>query len=738
MLDALSSDGEEPADDRYDIVVGASGDEQKLVLKHGETFAVCDRHGDIVPHGLNEQGLYYEGTRFLSRFVLALGSRRPLLLHATVLETNDILTADLTNPDLSGSGEVQIREADADGNASSLAHGTLHLSRTRFLWRGVAYERIQITNHGTSTADVPLHFEFAADYADIFEVRGLRRKARGELLESECGEGRVVLGYRGIDDRHLRTDIHFSATPESLAAHAAHFRVRLAPGASDRIDITIRCRIGDSPAIDSAFEAAKSLCEAELAARQSGTCQITTSNEQFNAWINRSVADLLMLVSETPEGPYPYAGVPWYSTVFGRDGILTAMEWLWANPRLARGVLLHLAATQATEVDLERDAAPGKILHERRSGEMAALGEIPFGRYYGTIDATPLFIVLAGAYHQRTGDDELIRQIWPRLEAALQWIDDFGDCDGDGFVEYQRTTEEGLSNQGWKDSWDSISHADGRLAEAPIALAEVQGYVYAAWRHAAKMAAMLGFGERATLLENRAEELRERFDEKFWLDELGCYAMALDGTKEPTRVVGSNAGHCLFTGIAKPERARRLADTLLTSHMFSGWGIRTLDDRAKRYNPMSYHNGSIWPHDNAIIAAGLARYGLMSECQRIAGALFDVSVYVDLHRLPELYCGFPRREARGPVLYPVACAPQAWAAGACFMLLEGMLGLSIDARARRLTLRWPMLPPFLNFVRLQNLDVGGSKVDLLLERHPADVSVRILSREEEVEIVVVK
>lgn len=713
-------------DEFYILATSSLADDRTRVLKDGETFAVFDRYGDIQPTGLGEQGLYHEGTRFLSRMEVRLDGQRPLLLSSTVKENNVLLTVDLTNPDVFVAGQLVLHR------------DTVHLFRSKLLWQDCCYERFRFYNYGPHPVEMSLGLRFGADFADIFEVRGVKRSRRGILLPPELRDGCVILVYRGLDGVDRRTRLQFSPQPASLTDSEVIWKMRMAPQDVATAFVSISCEADVRRPTIWTYDQAATMAAKGLQEAASRACSIYTSNEQFNDLVNRSLADIHMMVTHTAEGPFPYAGVPWFSTPFGRDGLITALELLWVDPDIARGVLTFLASTQAKEAKPERDAEPGKIVHEIRRGEMAALGEIPFGRYYGSVDATPLFVMLAGAYYERTGDLAFIERLWPSIEMALEWIDRWGDRDGDGFVEYGRRAAHGLIQQGWKDSDDAIFHADGTPAKGPIALCEVQSFVYGAKTAAAELAERLGKGALAEKVHGEAQTLQVRFEEAFWCEDLGTYALALDGEKRPCRVKSSNAGQCLFSGIVPLERARRVAETLLREDSFSGWGIRTVAASEIRYNPMSYHNGSVWPHDNALIAFGLARYRLAEPLLRIFTGLFDASLFMDLHRLPELFCGFRRRPGEGPTSYPMACAPQSWAAGSVFLLLQAFLGLSFNSSAQEVCFTQPTLPPFLEAVEIKRLRMNGASLDLVIRRHMHDVGIEVLRKEGEVKVTTVK
>ncbi len=710
-------------DDNYYILATSSRlSEETRTLKHEESFAIFNAYGDIELVGLKEQGLYYQGTRHLSYYKMNISETNPMLLSSTVKEDNSLFTVDLANIDITENGTLTVPK------------GSIHILRRKFLFKNTCYEKITIRNFSLTPKKLHINIAYASDFADMFEIRGVKRDTRGTILKPKVYDCKIVFAYIGKDGRLRQTTIAFSPTPQEVSPNEVAFYLSLEPKKEYIIHTTITCSTNVEETTIPLRKAFSGVVHHFKQWTKSG-CMVHTSNEQFNRWIRRCLADIAMLMTKTPHGFYPYAGIPWFNAPFGRDGIITALQTLWIKPEIAKGVLSFLSATQSKGINERQDAQPGKIIHEIRRGEMAEAGEIPFTKYYGSIDATPLFVVLAGEYYSRTGDTHFIKQIWENIMSAVKWIDTYGDKDGDGLVEYT-ASKDGLTNKGWKDSHDSVFHADGTLATDPIALVEVQGYVYQAKKEAAKIADALGHKELSAKWLQEAQRIKQQIDDLFWCEELSFYGMALDGNKKLCRVKTSNAGHLLFSNAAKPSRAKRIAKLLFERAFFSGWGIRTVSSDEVQYNPLSYHNGSIWPHDNAIIAYGLAKYGFKEEALRILKGLFEASTFFDLHRLPELFCGFYRRPNEGPTHYPVACNPQAWAAGTVFMLLQAVLGLSVGKSEVRFT--HPLLPEFLNEVWIKNLQTSEGSVNLHLRRYERDVVVNVTRKDGNVRIIIEK
>src|ERR1700756_3428717 len=697
-------------------------DIQTRVLMRGDLFGVFDRCGDLRPLGSGGHGLFYNESRHLSKSVLRFANGPLVLLSSAVTQDNARLIIELTNPDLDL----------PDGRR--LSRRALHLQRTKFLCDNACEEEIRVRNYGPLPVAVELVLELEADFADIFEIRGYPRAKPRQLLGSESDDSSLTFSYRGLDKVLRKTVLASSLKQVAAGPSEMRFQIELEAKEEKAFTLTATCLADTERLFATDTGHSRTLRSDELQSRE---CEIQTSNDHFNDWINRSKADLELMITPTSEGLYPYAGVPWFSTVFGRDGIITALEDLWIDPEVAKGVLRYLASAQATEQKPAQDAEPGKILHETRKSELARIGEVPFGRYYGSADSTPLFVYLAAVYFERTGDQELIRTIWPNIELALDWIDRFGDRDGNGFVEYGRRSQDGFIHQGWKDSSDSVFHADGQPAEGPIAICELQAYVYAAKRGAASLAKTLGHTEKAGILQKEAESLRQRFEEAFWCDAISFYAFALDKDKRQCRVRSSNAGHCLVTGIAQPERARELMRAFGEESFFSDWGVRTIAGSEKRFNPMSYHNGSVWPHDNALIGFGGAQTPEKDLACQILSGLFEASIFLDLHRMPELFCGFKRQAGTGPTLYPSACSPQAWAAGAVFLLLQACLGLTIRASEATIYFFYPRLPDSLQQVSIHGLSVGQSSIDLEIHSSREGVTVNSTDRAGGLKVVII-
>ena len=680
-------------------------------LKDRDTFLVCDSHGDIAG---SADGLFHDDTRILSRWELTLGQRSLTLLSGGLSQDNVFFTSHGIN-----------RAIPAPAGASR-PPGVLHIERKRFIYDERVYERVRLTNYNAEVMTAPLVFHFGADFVDMFEVRGARRQRRGAIFPPEVTDHSVRFRYDGLDGVTRTSVVAFSDPPQRLTPSLGEFHIDLQPNEWRELYIEVGAAEADPPCRER-FRAAAARARRAMRERLRTGARLKSSGRLFTGWLDKSRADLALLTTPLPTGPYPYAGIPWFSTAFGRDGILTAWQVLWFDPSVARGVLSFLAQHQATTTSAFRDSEPGKIMHETRRGEMAVLGEVPFGRYYGGVDTTPLFVALAGAYAERTGRYEELDRWWPALERAAEWIVMMADRHPLGLISYERASDGGLTNQGWKDSGDSVFHADGRFPQGPVALVEVQGYAYAAYRTMAELTARRGRSEAAERWSARAQHLRAVVEERFWMPEEEFYGIALDGRNDLCQVVASNAGHLLFTGLPRRDRAEKVLRRLMSADFFTGWGLRTLANDQVRYNPMSYHNGSVWPHDTAISALGMSYYGEREGVLKVFAAMFEAAVRLDM-RLPELFCGFPRSAGEPPVAYPVACLPQAWAAGSVFMMLQACLGLSIEGEAQEVEIRDPRLPIGIDRVSVENLEIGDGAIDLTFERQGSRVAVHSNSR----------
>lgn len=706
----------------------AEAAEELLVIKEGGLFLCARPDGDIRPRAVTGEGLFADDTRYLSELRLTIGGVNPVLLSSSA-DLAYAMVIDSTNPNI------------WEGRALQVPQQTLSLRRFRFISDRL-YERITLRNYGLEPLSTRLDLTLAADYADTFEVRGVRRrKSRGHALAPKRVSRGLRFGYVGEDEVFRETLVVFDSEPSDIEISGDRAVVRwdlaLDPGGDEKmIWLTIEPSRGGRRRRYKSFGTAEAhVLAAHQQWRISGT-EIHTDNELFDGFVRASVRDLHALATPMDGGEIIAAGIPWFVAPFGRDSLLTCYEMMSLNTAPARETLRLLARHQARTDDPWRDAEPGKILHEIRTGELARTGHIPHTPYYGSVDSTPLFLMLAAAYHRWTADLEFLAEIRPALDAALGWIAQYGDRDGDGFVEYQKRSPAGLDNQGWKDSGESIVQADGSLAEPPIALVEVQGYVYLAKLRISEVYRALGEAGLADLLLKEAAELREAFNEAFWMPEEGTFALALDGRKQQVRSVTSNPGHCLYCDIVDQDKAASMAERMMAPDMFSGWGVRTLSMDNPAYNPMSYHNGSIWPHDNAILAAGLKRYGFPEATETIATALFDAAVASRETRLPELYCGFYRRENVPVVAYPVACSPQAWAAAVPFMLVQSFLGVSARAPNGVLTVNKPKLPSWLLRVELRGLHIGNSKVTLAFGRDREKTSFALIEREGDIRVTI--
>ena len=724
MKDRLPRDDVLIGEHYYILASSVAADLPKLVLKHDDAFLVADRRGDF-PNVPGEFGFYVGDTRFLSLLELRLHGLRGIALNAGV--SDDALEAaiDLTNPDMPLQPHLV------------LPGRSMRLARRLTIFGPQLYHWLAVESFVQERHDLALTLSFAADFVDVFEVRGHPRPQRGEMLPRE-GDARVVrLGYRGLDGLRRTSTLVFDPPPDRLDATGADYHLPLGPGDRFELSLVVTANLEPdaAPRTLTFFDAAQRRRAPVERLTQEAT-RVRTNHDLFDHWLQRSRHDLHLLLTETADGFVPYAGIPWYVAPFGRDALITALQLLPFEPEIARGTLRYLARLQGTVDDAFTDQEPGKILHEYRRGEMATCREIPFIPYYGSVDATPLFVMLASAYLKWTDDVDFAREMWPVVERALAWMWAMGEAQGRGFLAYARRSPVGLPNQGWKDSHDSVMYADGRLAEPPIALAEVQGYQYAALLGAAAMAEALGRDAEVPALRARARRLQERFEADFWLPDEAFYALALDRDGAPCRVISSNPGHLLWTRIVSDSRAQIVARRLLQDDMFTGWGLRTLSSRERAYNPMSYHNGSVWPHDTALAAVGMREYGMNAQFLTLATGLFEAVLQFDDMRMPELFCGFPRVAGYAPTRYPVACSPQAWASGVVFQLIGAMLGLRPEAADNQITLARPTLPGWLTWIEIRGLRVSKSRLGMRVLQGSDGAAVELLARDGDAELVV--
>ncbi len=684
-----------------------------LVIRERDLFLLTDIAGQVPRANTNGYGLYYADTRYLSGFEFSFALARPMVLLSTA-ELGYSSEQVLTNPTL----------VDVEGHR--VPSGTIEVRRLRVL-EDVMEETLRVTNYNGHPVLLELVFRFAADFADIFEVRGHEPEFRGEVDPPLWRHAALTMGYKGRDGHRRETLIMFEPRPQSVQTDTevalVTYRLALKPRESGSIRLVIT--------LDGRLEAAQGVERYGVVRHEydtwlAGATQVRSDNEFFNAVLQRSLSDLRMLWNHHDTGAgYPAAGTPWYDTLFGRDSAIVGLQTLALKPDIARDCLVSLARWQGKKFDSWRDEEPGKILHERRQGELTQTGELPFSPYFGSVDSTPLFLWLAGEYFAWTGDLALLAQLETNLRAGLHWLAKYGGLSEGGYLSYQRRSPRGLVNQGWKDSRDAICHEDGSLCEPPIALVEVQGYAHAAQRSLARVFAALGHPKLAASLEVQAKALARRFNRDFWLD-AGFYALALDGSGRRAASIASNAGHALFAGIANRAHAGKIVRRLMQPDMFSGWGIRTLSANSVRHNPLGYHMGTVWPHDNSIIAMGFKRYGYEDQLNELASALFDAARAFPYYRLPELFGGEERSVHQQPVPYPVACRPQAWAAGAIPLVTQAILGLCPDAAGKRLFIVRPRLPPWLQLVHVTGLRVGKSEVDLGYIRRGNKTQVEIL------------
>jgi glycogen debranching enzyme len=696
-----------------------------LVIREDDLTMVTLPNGNIPIKENYGYGVYYNDCRFLSGYVLRINGK-----HMTEILSSDQVnfesTTFLTNPDF------------IDKHGTFVNKETLSISRNVVI-PGSVVETITVNNFNMFAVALDMTLELAADFSDIFTIRGITKKTKG-LQKPYRYDGKTLLMSCRGKDRHTRnTTVAFSPSPGKFDKGKCTFPVELESRGSCEVVVSIS--VEDIPPAgkphrpsDGGIAEMTKIINRSYLEEIDHTRNFNTSNSLFNRVLLRSMLDLRMMRMSKHGHTFYSAGVPWYDALFGRDSIISALQVLPYHSAIARETLKLHALYQGTKYDDWTDEAPGKILHELRVGEKANLHEIPETPYYGSVDATPLYLVLMAEYVDWTGDLDLFNELNGNVDAAIAWIDG-SDLAGNGFVSYTTKSTSGLYNHGWKDSWDAVMHADGSLARHPIALSEVQGYVYTAKMRISALYEKVGRAEDARRLRLEAGELKKRFNEAFWMDDRGYFAMAIDA-RGKCEVISSNPARCLWSEIVDEKYARRVAERIFESDMFTGWGIRTLSSQEARYNPLGYHIGTVWPHDNAIIASGLCKYGLFDKFSRLFTVMYEAASVYNLFRLPELFGGFDRGKHNVPIKYPVACSPQAWSSGTIPFMLMSTLGIKPDAVNHRLTLVDPYLPPWLDLVSIKNLRIGNSLIDLEFERRASGTLVDVEKKRGDIKVMV--
>ncbi len=723
---------EAPVTTTAERYVMSAGRATRLVAMEGELLLYTDQLGHAPGGDDSVLGLYHRDTRHLSRMELVLGGRPPVVLTSSA-DRGYSQTVELTNLELRG----------PDGRV--VPQAAVHVRRTRVL-ADKLYELVRVRNHHRQAVELTLDLQFEADFADLFEIRGLRRRRRGRLRPPAPGGATLTFAYDGLDGVERSTVVTFTDPPASIRSGRARYRLRLAPGerAVVRFAVVVSPDAPSPPASVADPELGADLNDALGAVRReherwaAEATDIHTDNEQLNAVLRRAQEDLRILTMPSEDGRVPLSGVPWFVAPFGRAMLIVGLETLLLDLRPLRAAVRYLARRQGRVNSAYREEQPGKIMHELRRGELAHLRAIPHTPYFGAVDTTPLWMLGVCELTMWTGDLDGFDLLHEAVEAAVRWLAVDGDADGDGFVEYERRSRAGLLNQGWRDAGEAVVHADGSLARGPIALAEVQGYVYYAKRRLAALYGQLGDVERSERMAEEARDLKHRFNERFWMDDEEFFAMALDGEKRQVKTVCSTIGHCLWSRIVADEHVEAVAKRLLAPDLFSGWGVRTLSESSPAYNPMSFYNGGVWPFDTAIAANGLKKHGYAQESNRLALGLFEAALTYEHTRLPELFCGFSRQSSPRPVSFPMACWPHAAASGAAFLVLQSMLGIYAQADENVVYVHDPVLPKWIGQLGLRNLQIGRTTMDLLFRRSGGQTGFSVRDKKGPGRIVVVE